>query len=189
MADHAEALRYSWGNGERKLLVAFGAFALAMAGLIVGLSINLFHGASTDPPNPYEIQVPGPAEPLPDGRLRLVTKRCNTTNDIIVVDIETSWLHIDGDGRNLLIPGSPLAGIAVRPGGSLCDPPTMDPIISSVVIPEEVQAEGGSWVYQSQITVSECLIGSIGEDGRAVCDEQGEVIDNVGWYSEEFTVR
>ena len=191
-----EALRYGMSNGSRKLLVVFGVSMVAMAVLIVLLFAGVVRTV-TEPEfvNPYEIRVPGVVAEVNDdghpvaqgGRVRLITERCNTTDEPVVLDISTTWLHTSEN--NLVIPGSPLSGVTVVPGGSFCDPPTSDPIVSGIELPAAVEAEGGVWQYQSQIVVSACNEWSEDPDTpRVVCDEVGPVLDQVGWFSEQFIV-
>ena len=180
---------------ERRLTVLVIMLGVVVTMLSFGLVLTtISKQVETSSPNPYEIRVPGiVAEENADGervarngRVRLITERCNTTDAPVVLDITTSWLRTDHDVT--VIPGSPLAGITVAPGGSFCDPPTADPITSGIELPADVTT--GVWQYQSQIVVSSCL--DYAEDPevptRFVCHEVGPVLDHVGWFSEPFIV-
>lgn len=184
-------------EGEKRLRawlwVLIGVVAI-MAGLLVFATVRNVRETSSI--NPYEIAVPGTVLDIDEdgfpvaeeGRLRLITERCNTTDSIVVLDIETSWIQAD-QGENHIVPGAPLSQIAVPPGGSLCDPPTSDAIVSGIDLPDEVAADPGVWAYHSEITVSECLDPLFDDrTGRWSCSEVGEVIDTVGWFSQDFRV-
>jgi len=186
---------------QEKVLRIWLAVLLGVVVVMTGaLAATVITDSRNHPPaNPYEIAVPGQVDDVDSngqaitkgGRLRIITDRCNTTDDVIVLDIETSWLlRGGGDEPNIIVAGPPLPGISVQPGGSLCDPPTMDPIVSGIPLPEQVIEAGGVWQYQSQITVSSCLATEPDPDidGHFDCIDQGPVIDSVGWFSERFRV-
>lgn len=180
---------------ERHLRIAVYSLIVAVAVLMIGLVfVTVRRQVKGVAPDPYEIRVPGVvAEGEPgakiasNGRVRLITERCNTTDAPVVLDITTSWLRVDGDVT--VVPGSPLAGVVVAPGGSLCDPPTGDPIVSGIEFPPGITE--GEWQYQSQIIVSAC--NEYTEDPetptRFLCHEVGPVLHQVGWFSEPFTVE
>ena len=188
---------------QEKVLRIWLAVLLGVVVVMTGaLAATVITDSRNHPPaNPYEIAVPGQVDDVDSngqaitkgGRLRIITDRCNTTDDVILLDIQTSWLR-DGrandDGATLVVPGPPVNGAAVPPGGSLCDDPTQDPIISGIDLPDSVLAAPGLWQYQSQITVSACNESEVDllRPARVTCADVGEVIDSVGWFSEPFLV-
>lgn len=146
---------------------------------------------------PYDIKVPGIIDTenedgqkvAADGRIRVITERCNTTDGVLSLDISTSW--VSREDRALVVAGAPFVGATIPPGGSFCDPPTQDPIVSGIELPDTVEENPGLWEYQSEITVYECTAWTPDPEvpNRFECDERGEELDRVGWFSEDFLVE
>lgn len=185
--------------GDRRLKIWLGILIVVVVVLAAGMVTNAFREVTTsEPPNPYEIAVPGVVRDelngekiAKDGQLRVITERCNTTDAPLSIDIQTSWVSVTPQDEVVtVIPGSPFINAPITIGGALCDPPTTEPILASIGLPPRVLELGGMWRYESRIQVYECAEWQDDPEivGRIQCLERGKLLDQVGWFSENFRV-
>lgn len=199
-----EALKYGWGNGERKLMIVSMVLMVLMVVISAGLAYTLAKQVVASGPHPYEVTIPVQVQDRLEGHegpatnsksVTLLVEGCNTTDDVLMLSFLGQWIKyshdVDRPAPEFLVPATLLSGIPVLPGGSLCDDGSQ-PTITTIPLPTQVVEAGGYWQLFVQVEVRSCKEARFSSElgGETIrCDQPGEVIDHAGWFTERFFVK